>query len=1104
MKMLRYTIVLALALSFTGCATKQSARSESSERAVAIAESVKSTDPHGQGLVKKLLDPKTRSRAFYELRRRAGKGEYEEDDWKMPDYDSFIENHYDPEVVVCPQEGGKPPIYVVLYGFLSRDSVSLDDGYQITDPSQLFPPLETAPKKRSWDIAAIDAFTATGRRVAPFGGHNCLEKQGILADINGDGLVERVEHLPCGVDGVDTADVLLVEIVKEEAERIFAVLYNWGEDEWDYRVTDVDKDKIFDIELGPKTPKGIKKKVVYTWDRRTRKYVGPIGKKGDHYRVLDTTSVWKEFKRLKREKTKFPKDPDFVDEHDMDDGPWARKGKKKPSPKEVSKPYRYASLQALTNKELVHYMGKGKNMYELEWDAILKTRVPEDFWKVDPKSAALSTADVNRYPAHQQRFRLAIDDRDGRKPPAVCSVSFSYASARCYNAIDCHYFLRVDPNESYLAYVRSWEGGVVFYNFVHNRPAYDFRFCKLAYEEAKHIAHAIWWLDRVRSRAERSSNSSGMMSSTADGRGTLIVRSKDGNELISVSDTIWAGQVSERWREDYDRETLLNLGAFLITSAFPERLGERWSTFEQKHSHDVLARQKGAPQYAEEELKRLRTFTEKFLNLFSADQTKISYAIVAQATRAVGDLTYSDMAEKLRSIQQTLPPSEKKMRTYKEVQAEIDKIDDKMDDPKAYRKLRDKRSALHKELMSILNDTGANRVSAVQKALDISLKKLRATNDPDALQKWASSKDPGCQWALQQLRGSDKKRYVASLEWWLKNTKEKWVRQVFEEMTQIDPQHAAELAKKVPPEKKGDLTVSAFAHLGEINGIPDEEKRVEALIKIVLDPKSGWQERAKAIELLVPEDNPHRYPSKKIDKAMLRLFDPKLADDVINFTLEKACSALARRGQSAYFGDMEKRLKKIEDGSVYHGVLGALTHLAQTNPSKYNPRLLGLLRPELKKTDKMMTEILWVIWAADLKELKPKLEALATSSPDDYQDKKANSHGGGITPVEGRFHLARKIVAMWNEEDPATKTKLILAFGFHDAYHFVSEPEPERLYRMKQELGRVAKTLSPEENKEVRAFLKWYESEHAPKEQGYRERRLKFGKLARELLGGGL
>ena len=54
-----------------------------------------------------------------------------------------------------------------------------------------------------------------------------------------------------------------------------------------------------------------------------------------------------------------------------------------------------------------------------------------------------------------------------------------------------------------------------------------------------------------------------------------------------------------------------------------------------------------------------------------------------------------------------------------------------------------------------------------------------------------------------------------------------------------------------------------------------------------------------------------------------------------------------------------------------------------------------------------MEEILWAIWSANLRELEGDVLGLATRTPEEYQDRSAVSYGGSVTPVTGRFHLAR-------------------------------------------------------------------------------------------------
>lgn len=150
----------------------------------------------------------------------------------------------------------------------------------------------------------------------------------------------------------------------------------------------------------------------------------------------------------------------------------------------------------------------------------------------------------------------------------------------------------------------------------------------------------------------------------------------------------------------------------------------------------------------------------------------------------------------------------------------------------------------------------------------------------------------------------------------------------------------------------------------------------------------------------------------------------------------------------------------------------------------------------------MVTDLLMAVWSADLRGLKADLERIATSGPDDYEDERAHSCGGKARAIEGRFHLARKILSLWNEEDPMTRCRLLLAFGFNNAYEFVEAPVTERLARMKIELAKTAQILTREQRKEVSDFLQWYQGEHIKKEnvEAYRTRRAKFDVLVRDSL----
>jgi hypothetical protein len=1022
----------------------------------------------GKELVQRLMDEKSRSRAFYELWRRSGAG-------KDEGFDGFEEGHYDPSVIVCPQEKGELPIYIVLCGFLGKSDPASRDGYSIEKPNELFASAPGLPPRGTGDKSMIEAFTADGRRIVPFGGNNVLD--GVLADINADGMIDRVEVTNYGVDGVKNVQALTVSTVKVKEQPLFTVVLNWEADEWTFRLTDQDGDRISDIEAGPRTAAGFKPKAVWKWDRAKHEYLGPAGKPGDHFRVIDSKNIWKELERFKTAKLTFPKDADAVPE--SDDAP--AQAPPAPSVAANSEPYHYSSLKGSSDAGMFQFMARGKSEQDRELEAKIRNRLPESFWTMDAKKAALTLINANRTDAHRAHFQIAIDDRDKAGLPARCTIAFSDSSSRCYNAVDAQYFLRVDPQDSYLAYARSWAGGVVFYSAVHDQPAFDLRLCPLRYVDARKIAEVIWWLDRVRTRSTRGDSSFDGMHSTADGHGKLTLRA-DAQTLIERSDTLWSAYLSERWNGDYNHASFLNFAAYLMADALPARLGNDWSQFEPKHQQDIIARQNSAPAYTDEERKRLRDLGERFLSWFSPDQERISFSIVAEAARLAAGFAIGSAAERLRAIESALPPPGPAKRRYEEVSAEREKLPHPFEvkDREKRKVIEQRRAALDEEITAILHDHAGDSPGHLRRAIVLSRRQVAAANDAEQLHAWAISKSEGHQWAFQRLARIDPKRYADALESLMHQADGKWARQFFHELAQTDPKRAADIARDLPAEKKDALAVSAFLLLREAENVPDEAKRVATIIKILHDPKSGWEERGRAVGLLVPRDAPLRYPGREVDDALLKLFEPGQADELINFSLERACRALALRGRTDLFDRIAKQLKMTKDPHLYHGVLGALTHLAQSEPSRFNPRLLAILKPHLSHTDKHMAEILWAIWSADLRELRPDLERLATRSTDEYEDRKAHSYGGTASPVTGRFHFARKIVGIWSEPDAFTRARLLAAFAATEAYEFVGEPKPERLARMKAEMNRAGAELSAEAKTELAAFLKTIDSVPAP------------------------
>lgn len=1001
----------------------------------------------GSELVQRLMDPDTRPHAFHELWNRTHPT-------NQVDLASFEANHYAPDIMVCPQENGKPSLHLVLYGFLPRERFSTDPCYETPHPEELFDPKGNQPPPRPWDLPAIVVYAADGREIQPFGGDNGLVPPGRIADINGDGLVERADHSNCHVPGISSVSVLEVVVVAPSPRPLLTVLFNWGADEWTYRFTDADRDDILEIELGPKTRRGMIPKITYSWDPESRVYVGPDGAPGNHFLRLDPVAdVYDHFDRLQTEGLSFPPDPDYENPTRMPDCPWERRGMVKPAPEDLSRPYRYASLQDLSSEGILSFMGGGRNARDLEQSIILSNHVPSTFWSLPPKEAAFAFANANRYPIHRDLYALAIDNRDGQSPPDTGSIAVSQIHDKSYSDVDTHYYLRVAPERSTLVYSRPENGSGMFFSLGESQPTFDFRLCELDYPDARHIAHVLWWLDRIRSHRDNPPDTLGSSWSSADGRTSLDFRFADGSLLFRRDGTLWANHIAERWQEDYSPEVFVNLADHLFYGPLRDRLGDSETT--------------QAPD--------LPPLTASLLNLFTPDQTSLSLAIARDAIRAAGEAADPSLEAPLAALLAQIPNLPPK-RTRKDIEADRARFFAVMPSNPAWDESQAKLGLLHDELMASYRDTGANDFHSLQSAIELSLRQIRSAHDLEILEAWARTDEPGADWAIRRLRHLDHDRYVETLEWWVHHSESHRARHAFNLLARENSARAGETAAEPSVESRADLATAAFAQLAQATDLPDGPPRIEALIRVALSTNSYWEERGRAIDLLVPPDQPLKYPNSEIDEALLRLMDPSMADETINFTLGKACLALARRGRTNTFDAMVRTLESLEDPMVYPDILRALIQLAQLDPPRYHPRLVKLLRPQFHHTNKRVTELIMAAWAADLRQLQPDIERIATSGPDDYESERAHSCGGHPSDVDDRFHLARQIASLWNEEDPATKALLLLAFGFHQALNLSVNPGTEQSCRMETELSRLAPTLSPDHRRQVTKFIEWLRS----------------------------
>ena len=975
------------------------------------AAEVDLTAVDGARLVTLLDDPAMAQRAHYALWRRA-----------EPQADKgwidFVRSHYAHWIVSCPQGPKLPPITLVLYGFL--DSNLRQGDYPSKDLDTLFP-AEPASFSRPVEEPAIDAFTADGRRISPFDGNNVLNRRGVLADVDGDGFIERVDTINCSVDGVKQVTVMEIVRVREQAEPLFAAVINWGEDEWNIEAVPATATTPGEVRLGPLDATGkVQTRAVVRVDP-THGAWGLVGKPpAGHVRQLDSHTWWDGLKALKDEGLTFIADPSAGDEpsdqstsESTSDSTSATiflealqldgrvSGHAAVAPRE---PYAYRPLG--TDPVLVAaFMSTGRSIRDLEAQQRLVDVIPKEVWTLPPREAALALADANRSPAHRQRFRLAVDDRDGRQPPATLVVDLSSDSSRCYSDRRSIWRLKAAPSEAALTLARV-TGGVVFRNPGSVVPEYDLRSQGVDPALARQVAEVLWWLDRIRSLDRIGDRNGRLMisSSTADGSGLLQVTDDNGVEQYARSGRLWHASIPEQWIGAFEYETTLNLARLLVIQGLVARVDSSWLIDSEQSSSEL-----------HEADKQLHETAQRLLTQPQAMSNGILLRVVqASGIHAWKDLD-ADLQHLAASLTQNLPP----LRTYAQIEAEIEAL---KNDHSAGAQV-----ILYQELFTF-DQRQAQSEQALSAAIVEARARIAVGDDAAALEAWASSNQPGWQWALARLHALDRIAYVRALETGLEHSTGAQARSFYTAIATADPARAKALTAALPQDQPSKLAIDVLSLVTKANAITEIGPRVEALIALLIDQKQGPEIRGQALELLVPPSEPQRYPQPAIDAALAKVLIRDKADLAMHYTLGRACTALARREQVAHLDLIFDLLDTSEDSWVRPVFLAAAVDLAQQVGGAARERLAHWIAHQLERTNLIINEVLWAAWALDLRELAPVIAGIATASGNDYEGPMASSYGG--TPrlvAKHRYHFARQISQLWSEPDPASRAVLLLS-----------------------------------------------------------------------------
>ncbi len=573
----------------------------------------------------------------------------------------------------------------------------------------------------------------------------------------------------------------------------------------------------------------------------------------------------------------------------------------------------------------------------------------------------------------------------------------------------------------------------------------------LSREQARRLFQTVWWMSRVRSLHFHGGQSGGGIQG---GYGSAVVTLQCQGEAATF------GSRYEDGYDGYGPSRFASLTLRLFEREAPEWLGKAWSAL---FKPVRLVEREGLPvPQSAEELTQVKSAMAEVLQLFR--EGKVGRPLAEQAVTAVGEQGWRDLRGAVEQARDLLPPPFPFERRRAEIDAQLKPWKEKLgkeasewassmretrrrpSEPPpaslapAQEKLTPQEAqkfaevdALYRERSDLVwkAPIADQEIASLRTAISVSLRQLDAFDDPEALFRWEPEQGVGFAFAVKRLVQLDPKRAVELLR-------------LAETATPNEnEEHSYASDRRLLEERIESAAAGAGA------GARLSDGRRAALLESFRDGARLYRERDHALHLLVPPEEPRRYADPEIDAALLE----SLAR---TNTLEPADvpEALAQRGGDAAWKELTKRQ-----------AFAARVVLAQHEPAQYYRLMRDELAAQLLES-KADSEGIWALWQLDLRELKPDLEKLATGSPDD------------VDGDSGRGHLARKIASLWNETDPLTRARMLVAFAVGAATIFAEEYNGA-LERLDGQLAALRPELTPTQLAAVLEYLTWCEAADA-------------------------
>lgn len=922
-------------------------------------------------------------------------------------------------LIACPQRDGREPLQMLLvdYGEMLFTPPTRADAYEVDGLDELFPPVvnelvdkssPAGPGLERLEKYVITIFDPNGREIRPFKGNTMIDS-GYLADFDHDGIMDRLDHMNYGVEDRHNVQVLELRSIEREPRQILNVLYNWHPREadkanaWDYECFDDDHDGLIEIGFGPEGQER-RREVVFRWDKTKSTYVAENLAAQPHLRVLDDTDIQKQLKEIKG----------------AGGHRYPLLAGKAENPEDASpppKPFQFQSLKGRSDGEIARAMDGKLAVDSFHPADAPDTHLPEGFWKMDPKSAALALVEANRTPAHRKMVRIAVDDRNEVRPPAAGWMVHHFKSSTCYVASTSLTVLRFGIEKPYIFQSGTSKNGFVGANPLADRIGHALRLIPVSKDEARFLSETLFWLDRIRSRSSKEDRFGGGMSSTADGSGTMDFQIGN-QEPQRVKGTLWHGpSLASRWTDDYDQNTCINFSDYLLTDALPKHLIGRWDAIPLDHRNLATSlADRVKPREDSDARDELSFIVLTALERHQTDPWPA--AALALLVNCAGESGLSETLPVLEELNGKLSPPSGDEKEFRELEVKFKGQFVSPDDVEGGKQWE--------RYQSLIGRMAHDVPCQLREPLARAIKQLRALYQPVPLLKMAESNDASAAWALQQLQIHHPAAYADTLIASFRDADTKSRGMIFATLAAAYPPGAKLLRETLTEQQAADLAIELAGF--EQKQEPELAKsRIPDLLEIARDAPGNrdYSERGPAIELLsvLPLDEPQR---AQFEGLLLAELKTPRRDNIKLSILPWIIPALVKLPEpDRYWDALVASSGNATEHGEFHYLLNALSTLALAKLEIRKPQLADFIRPRFTRHGGNMNDLFLAALALDLRELAPEIAHLASSGPDVEDGKCANGRGGGFTgPGNERYHLARHVTALWLETDADTRARM--------------------------------------------------------------------------------